>query len=354
MSNITCRMRYPKKLGRPHGAPHYSFSVCRESSPDRCKQKSKRGHHTSNDTASSFFGVSRTYGSGETHSHVDEQIYIPYAPFASAMEDSEPLPKATTFTTSYRDTVQTVTHYPQTDPCLNMSQKTSSQDKTQYLPEEELSSLFTAPTLEFAELFPTPPVDDTLPSDDSASIYLSLFKLYLEAHMALTEIRSGNRIVSVDELKDDHGIMRAINGINELGTTSINTHNPTISPNLLLAFLTVLKCCELAEQILTALLPSNQPPMRSSSDDSLTIDYAWTAGSPVSTDNWDLSAEHIAALVRLDIHLSKFNSFVSSFTQVMQEQGRSIGVSAAQCQSRLLCLHTQIKSVVDSFIPIWK
>ena len=190
--------------------------------------------------------------------------------------------------------------------------------------------------------------------ESSSPTFFSLFNLYIETHKALTEMRAGLHEVSIADLKDGQGVMRTIISINELGRITLNTCSTNMSPSLAIAFLMVVQGCELVEQILVAVLPSGRPPTRSNSAESLSIDYSWTTCSPMFDGHPELSVEHITAFLQLDIHLSQFNSFVSTFMQMTQGQEPSANMLAVQCRKRLLHFHTQIRSVVDSMIPAWE
>ena len=170
----------------------------------------------------------------------------------------------------------------------------------------------------------------------------------------MTETRAGIQGVSIADLKDGQGVMRTIISINESRSTTMNTCSMNMSPSLAIAFLVVVKGCELVEQILIAILPSGRPPIRSNSLESLAMDYSWTTCSPMVDGHPKLSTGHITALLQLDIHLSQFNSFISTFTHIKQDQSPSANMLAVRYRKRLLQFHTQIRSVVDSMIPAWE
>ena len=287
---------------------------------------------------------------------MEDPACLSFPTFTSPTVDIPPLPKDFgIISTKQQNTLSqhTIIDLSRTSSCVEISEKPALQDEAPYISDADMSPLFTSPTMDFAGLFPDTPVDDSFPLEDSSSAFVSLFNLYLETHRALTEIRSGIQEVSIADLKDGHGMIRTVISINELGTTMINTHASSTSPCMLFAFITILKSCELVEQISTTILPSTRQLIRSDSTDSVTTDYIWTTCSPMLNGHPEFSAEHITALVRLDIHLSQSNHLISLFTQLTQEQGLSANVLAMQCQKRLLHLHTQIRSVVDSMIPAW-
>lgn len=226
--------------------------------------------------------------------------------------------------------------------------------------------------MDFMNLFPdTSHVNDTFSTEeDWTSTFYSLFNLYLEAQKILTEVRSGVREVPVTDLKDGHGMMRTIININELGSAIIETNHSQPSPCLMFAFIAVLKGCELAEQISITVLPTARTPAFPvvASEAPLASDYIWTTcpSASQSQPKPELSVEHITALVRLDVHLQHFNTFLSNFIHLTQEQGQTQGQGqsqglspnaldslAVQCQKRLLHLHTRIKSVVNFMISAW-
>ena len=221
---------------------------------------------------------------------------------------------------------------------------------------------------------------DTQTADDSftgASLpsFHSLFAAYLEAHEALTVIRSGLYELPISDLKDDRGAMGSVAKISELGTRVANSDSWTIPPFpgsnehccLQLAFLAAVKGCELAEQISIMVLPPTRTPSYSSFMEFSMVnspynnnpvsspidDYSWITGPSVPSNHSKLSGEHIAALVRLDVQLSQLNRFMYRFIQSTPEQMPVANVLAARCRRRLSYLHTQIRGVVDSMIPIW-
>ena len=269
---------------------------------------------------------------------------------------------------------QAVIRFPQTSSSsyLDLSEA-ALPDENPTPPEHGISPPF-FPTLsmDFMNLFPdTSQVDDTFSTEvDWTSTFYSLFNLYLESQKALTEIRSGVREVPVADLKDGHGVMRTIININELGSSIIETNHSQPSPCLMFAFIAILKGCELAEQISIAVLPTARTPTFPvvASEVSLAPDYTW-AMCPLASQSQpkpELSVEHITALVRLDVHLQHFNTFLTNFIHLTQERGQtpargqSQGLSpnaldslAVQCQKRLLHLHTRIKSVINFMISAW-
>ena len=295
---------------------------------------------------------------GAPYAGVDDPAHLSFASFTPPPANAPSLPKAYSHTsTNYRNSIsrQTVTHYTQTSSCFDFSEKPPLQDEVPYISDDDVPPLFATETMDFADLFPdTPPDDKPTAGESSSSTFLSLFNLYIETHKALTEIRAGIQEVSIADLKDGQGVMRTIISINELGRTTMNVCNTNMSPSLAIAFLMVVQGCELVEQILIAILPSGRPPTRSNSAESLAIDYSWTTCSAMFDGHPKLSVEHITALLQLDIHLSQFNSFVSTFMQMTQEQEPSANIMAVQCRKRLLHFHTQIRSVVDSMIPAWE
>ena len=294
---------------------------------------------------------------GASYGALDEPAHLSFASFTPPSADAQSLPKAYSHTnTNYRNSVsrQTVTHFTQTSSCFDFSEKPPLHDELPYISDEDVPPLFTTETMDFADLFPDTPPDDKPIVEETSATFLSLFNLYIETHKTLTEIRAGLQEVSIADLKDGHGVMRTIIRINELGSTILNTCSTNMSSSLAIAFLVVVKGCELVEQILLAILPSGRPPTRSNSAESLTMDYSWTTCSPMFDGHPKLSVEHITALLQLDIHLSQFNSFVCSFTQMTQEQEPSANILAVQCRKRLLHFHTRIRSVVDSMIPAWE
>ncbi|MCJ1381113.1 hypothetical protein MMC17_004222 [Xylographa soralifera] len=237
------------------------------------------------------------------------------------------------------------------------------------------SSVFSTPPLAFTDLFPNTPLDDGLPIEETDPTFLSLFNLYLESHNALTEIRSGLQQVTISDLKDGRGVMGIVIKISDLGNTMVRNHNsaipslPTPTNNLLFSFIAILKGCELAEQISSIILSPTRSPGRSDSADFCTMtpmypskpmapsidDYSWTTCSLV-TEHPELSVEQITALVRLDIHLSHFNNFISLFAHLVPEQGHGLSASflATQYQRRLSHLHSHIRLAVDTIIPAWE
>ena len=118
--------------------------------------------------------------------------------------------------------------------------------------------MFATETLNIADLFSdTPPNDKPIVEEGSSSTFLSLFILYIEIHKASTEIRAGIHGISITDLTDGQGVMRTIISINELGSTTMNTCSTNMPPFLAIAFLVVVKGCELVEQILIAILISS-------------------------------------------------------------------------------------------------
>ena len=246
----------------------------------------------------------------------------------------------------------------------------------------DVSSIFSNPADFTGPPFLTPANDDPhrrFAKLNPAPSFLSLFNVFLETHKALTEISSGRQHISIEDLKDDSGVMRTLSDVGELGVTTANSQSlaiPSLQGSidqgcLLFAFTAVLKACDLAEHILKAILPAIQPaqdtsmatqsspmgfrgsipfytrPSRSMDD------YPAVVCSPVTSEHPKLLAERITTLVRLDLQLSHFNQFVSKFIDLTRGERFSTNVSILQCQSRLLHLHTQIRTGVDSMTPTW-
>ena len=197
---------------------------------------------------------------------------------------------------------------------------------------------------DFANQFP-PMSDGSLPTT------LSIFTTYVEVHKTLVEIRSGQRDVSISDLKDANGVMGTLHGVSELGNHAANFYSAGVMSQQgqlqsdiscsLFAFTMVLMGCELAEQIsLTVLARCGTDPLTAS-------------GFVVTSDETKSISESIAGLIRLDFYLSQINRVLTIYVDLIKEQGTLSSVSLAYCQNRLLQLHNQIRSVVDSMSPSW-
>ncbi|MCJ1416118.1 hypothetical protein MMC32_002453 [Xylographa parallela] len=298
--------------------------------------------------------------------------------FASTTAQLQAIPSAFDLPGSkawYDVSQQSNGHFPPSDSTFDHSETTSPQSEVAVMTNATDSSVFSTPPLAFNDLFPTTPLDDGLPIEESDSTFLSLFNLYLESHNALTEIRSGLQHVTISDLKDGRGVMGIVIKISDIGITMVRNHNsaipslPTPTNTLLFSFIAILKGCELAEQIASIIMSPTRSPGRVNSADFCTMtpmypskpmaptidDYSWTTCS-LAPEHPELSVEQITALVRLDIHLSHFNNFISLFAHLVPEQGHGLSASflATQYQRRLSHLHSHIRLAVDSIIPAWE
>ncbi|MCJ1391330.1 hypothetical protein MMC18_004193 [Xylographa bjoerkii] len=319
--------------------------------------------------------ASRFYQLGAASANIGDSFVLS---FASTTAQLQAIPRSINVSSSEAwDSVsqQGTGHYTPSDSGFDQSETTSPQSEVPFMTSVTDSSVFSTPTLAFADLFTNTPLEDGLPTEQADSTFLSLFNLYLESHNAMTEIRSGLQQVTISDLKDGRSVMGIIIKISDLGNTMVRNHNsaiPSLPPptnDLLFSFIAILKGCELAEQISSIILAPTRSPGRSNSADFCTMtpmypgkpvtptidDYSWTTCSLV-TDHCELSVEQITALVRLDIHLSHFNNFISLFAHLVPEQGHGLSAAflATQYQRRLSHLHNHIRLAVDSIIPAWE
>ncbi|MCJ1403369.1 hypothetical protein MMC11_006592 [Xylographa trunciseda] len=319
--------------------------------------------------------ASRFHQVGAVSSNLGDSFVLS---FASTTAQLQAIPKSFNLSSSKAwDNIsqQGTGHFHPSDSRFDHSETTSPQSDVPLIPSATDSSVFSTPTLAFNDLFPNTPLDDGLPTEETDSTFFSLFNLYLESHNALTEIRSGLQQVTISDLKDGRGVMGIVIKISDLGNTMVRNHNsaiaslPTPTNNLLFSFIAILKGCELAEQISSIILSPTHSLARSDSGDFCTMtpmhpnkpmtpsidDYSWTTCSLV-TEHPELSVEQITALVRLDIHLSHFNNFISLFAHLVPEQGQGLSAAflATQYQRRLSHLHSHIRLAVDSIIPAWE
>ena len=227
------------------------------------------------------------------------------------------------------------------EPSLGFYEKGLSHGQAPAVPI--VPSFFSSPD-EFTDSFPPMP-NDSLPTT------LAIWTTYLEAHKMLVEIQSGERGVSILELKDASAFIRTLDGVSELGNHVANCCSAGVMSQQghfqfdiscsLFAFTMVLKGCELAEQISLTVLGRCEP------DPSTALDAIAT------NDDTKSVPERIAGLIRLDFQLLQINRVLTRYINLTKEQGIPFSVSISYSQSRLLQLHNQIRSAVDSLSPSW-
>ena len=235
----------------------------------------------------------------------------------------------------------------------------------------------------------TPPVEAQSPIGTSMPSFLSIFNLYMETHEALNDIQAGTRQVLGNDLKDSQGVMSTIIKVSELGTAMLDLPPFLLSPSIpgssapdqlvLFGFIAVVKGCELADVVASMIVPTIEAPSFPEPLDlhveplfdkptAAPIDnYVWPTQGPVGplpppppppsslpSGQPKLSDEHITTLIRLDIHLSHLNRFITTFDRLALDDGQAPNRAvAARYRRRLSHLHTQIRAAVDSTMPAW-
>lgn len=283
-----------------------------------------------------------------------------FCPSSTAQPQQSPKVLNTTKGDDWSNTIpEAVKHPPYLHPFLDAS--VAPPTKVSGVNDGDVSIM----NMSFEDIFVDAQMNDSSFTGTSLPSFSALFASYLEAHEALSTIRSGLYEIPLSDLKDDRGAMGSVTKISELGARVANSDTSTMSPFpgssdqccLQLAFLAAVKGCELAEQISIMVLPSTRPPSHPSSMDFAAMtppdDYSWTTAPPVQSDPPNPALEHIPALVRLDVQLSQLNCFMSKFIQSAPEHMPLAKVLAARCRRRLSYLHSQIRGVVDSMIPAW-
>ena len=268
-------------------------------------------------------------------------------------------------------TPDTVKHFSYTQAFFNSPGDASPTEHVSAASNADFPSM----NMTFEDLFPVGHMSDGSCPGTSLPSSSVLFSSYLEAHEALSAIRSGSYELPLSDLKDDRGAMGSVTKISELGAKVANSNafaSPSIPGSndqcrLQLAFLAAVKGCELAEQISMIALPSTAAALHASCADFSVLKSPYSSkfgGCQAIDDFWNAelfpqneqskpTTEHIVALVRLDVQLSQLNCFMSRFIQSTPEHMPQADILAARCRRRLSYLHTQIRGVVDSMIPAW-
>ena len=329
------------------------------------KQEAKQCVVLDADSSCSSNRASALHSPDATRTEVGDSLSLLFPSSTTQLQQS-PKMLSTAKPSHWSNTVsETINNPPYTQPFFDTSGKTPLTKEVSAVSEADISMM----NLSFDDLFVDIQVNDGSLARTSLPSFPSLFNSYLEAHEALTFIRSGSYELPIGDLKHDRGAMGLVTKINELGARAVNSPFPGSNDQccLQLAFLAVVKGCELAEQISIMVLPSTRTPLHSSCMDFSTMkppygsrhdaspmdNDPWITGPLAQSDHSKPSAEHITALVRLDVQLSKLNSLLSKFIQSTPEHMPLADVLAARCRRRLSYLHTQIRGVVDSMIPAW-